>query len=194
MLMYCDYSKPIYILGTGMSAQDLQEQIKITEPGVKEVTCVDYKDFHLLKNNEQAIVGFMNHRDTLKELIDSLNVCWISFIHPTTYVAKTVSIGRGTSIWPMSCIQYKVSIGEHCMIQSNTMIGHNVSIGDRSVICADCAVAGSTTIGKDCHIWQSVTIRDRVSITDSVQCLMSSVVTKDIDTPGRYKFKPFERN
>ena len=52
------------------------------------------------------------------------------FVHESSYVDDSASIGSGTKVWHFSHIQPGATIGENCSIGQNVNIANNVKIGN----------------------------------------------------------------
>jgi UDP-3-O-[3-hydroxymyristoyl] glucosamine N-acyltransferase len=184
MLIGYDKSLPLWILGTGISAQQIRSYIKQTDN--VEATCLPPERFSLLTSNDQCIPGFYNYRNSFSQFVESITVPWVTYIHPLAFIDSTSKIGSGSVIMPLAMIDFESTIGRISMISSYSMIGHGASIGNHSVICPNSCIGGSTHIGDNFWCGQSVIIADRLTITNNVTCIMSSVVTKNIIESGRY--------
>lgn len=81
------------------------------------------------------------------------------FVHPSSCIDESVSIGEGVKIWHFSHILKNSKIGKNCII------GQNVSIGPDVVI------------GNSCKIQNNVSIYKGVTLEDEVFCAPSCVFT-----------------
>lgn len=81
------------------------------------------------------------------------------FIHPTTEVDPSASVGEGTKIWHFSHVMAGASIGKDCTLGQNVFVGRGVRIGDRV------------------KIQNNVSIYERVILEDDVFCGPSMVFT-----------------
>ncbi|MCX7119076.1 MAG: UDP-3-O-(3-hydroxymyristoyl)glucosamine N-acyltransferase [Legionellales bacterium] len=68
-------------------------------------------------------------------------------IHPSSFIAEDVFIGKQVSIGPFVAIQSGSKIGDHCVIKSHVAIGHNVSIGAHTSLHPHVAIYDNTKIG-----------------------------------------------
>ena len=81
------------------------------------------------------------------------------FVHKSSYVDKSVSIGAGTKIWHFSHIQTGASIGKNCSLGQNVNISNNVKIGS------------------NVKIQNNVSVYEGVELEDYVFCGPSMVFT-----------------
>ena len=71
-------------------------------------------------------------------------------------------------------------------LDNQVHIAHNVCLGENSAIAACCAIAGSTSIGKNLQMGGLSGILGHLSICDDVLIGAHTLVTKNIDNPGNY--------
>jgi len=96
------------------------------------------------------------------------------FIHRTSIIEKSVSIGKGTEIWLFSHIMPGAKIGKNCIIGQNVYIGQGV------------------TIGNNVKIENNVSVYERVILEDFVFCGPSCVFTNVLTPRSKYPKKPEE--
>jgi UDP-2-acetamido-3-amino-2,3-dideoxy-glucuronate N-acetyltransferase len=78
------------------------------------------------------------------------------FIHESTFIHVTASIGKGTKIWHFCHVCKDATIGRNCSIGQNCYIGPGVEIGD------------GVKIQNNVSIYEGITIDDGVFIGPSV--------------------------
>lgn len=183
MLLHYDKFRTLYVLGTGVTSQQLKSYISHETDG--NVVCVESTEFAGLKDYDQCIVGFINYREHVPALLQK-RLSWVTYIHQTAFVDPTAVIGRGTVVLPMAFIDYMTKIGKCCLLSPGSSVGHNAKLGDNCVLCPKTHIGGSTSVGNNFWLGQSATVADKLTISDDVTCVMSSVVSKDIALPGRY--------
>jgi len=81
------------------------------------------------------------------EIIEQKHGEFISIVHPSAKVNKTVKIGKGTIIAPYSIISDHVTIGNHVMVQCFCDLGHDVVVGDYASIGAYVFMGGYSSVG-----------------------------------------------
>ncbi len=67
-------------------------------------------------------------------------------------VDKTVSVGKGSTLYPGVFIDAGSSLGANCNVMGNVFVGKNVSIGDNVVIYPNVSVYDNSKIGNNCII------------------------------------------
>ncbi len=78
------------------------------------------------------------------------------FVHPSSYVDRKVSIGKGTKIWHFSHVMKGARIGSNCSIGQNVFIGEDVKIGRNAKIQNNVSVYAGVTLEDDCFCGPSV--------------------------------------
>lgn len=109
----------------------------------------------------------------------------------------SVTIGEDVVVGPLSVIArgtiQDTVIKSQVKIEYRISIGHNSVIGSRTIFLAGATVAGSCRIGEDCWIGIGSQIREQVRICDNVLVGAGSIVTKDLNEPGKYYGTPARR-
>lgn len=90
------------------------------------------------------------------------------FVHPTSVVDESVSIGDGTKIWHFCHIQSGAQIGRNCSFGQNVNISNNVKIGN------------------GCKVQNNVSLYEGVELEDDVFCGPSCVFTNDLTPRAPY--------
>lgn len=85
------------------------------------------------------------------------------FVHQSSYVDDSVTIGDGTKIWYFCHILKNTKIGKNCIFGQNVMVGANVTVGD------------------GVKIQNNVSVYDGVELEDGVFCAPSMVFTNVIN-------------
>jgi UDP-3-O-[3-hydroxymyristoyl] glucosamine N-acyltransferase len=185
MLLHYNPSKPVYVVGQGISADELYYWIsQIT----KLVELVSTEEYLNLPGNSQCILGVQNfdYRHEFFQKISMANRRWVSYIHPTAYITQLDLIGTSVVVGPNVTTGYKTQINNFSCVCQSSSIGHNTVIGKNNVVSPNTTIGGSTIIGDNVLIGQASSIRDKISIVGNVRFLMSSAVTRDITESGIY--------
>jgi UDP-3-O-[3-hydroxymyristoyl] glucosamine N-acyltransferase len=95
-------------------------------------------------------------------------------------------ISNGTVIQPMVTVGYEASIGPFGWITPYCLVSHGDVLGSNVVLSPRVIVGGSTTIGDNVTIGIGTIVSDKINICSDCEFIMSSVVTKSIDQPGKY--------
>ncbi|MEG3007328.1 MAG: acyltransferase [Oscillospiraceae bacterium] len=90
------------------------------------------------------------------------------FVHSSSFIDDSVTIGKGTKIWCFCHIQSGAVIGEDCSFGQNVNISNNVKIGNKV------------------KIQNNVSVYEGVEIEDYVFCGPSCVFTNDLNPRAKY--------
>jgi len=187
MLINYDSSSPVYVIGTGIPAQEISSWIK-QEYSDADVKNISHEEYEKLPEGCQCVIGFANP-EYRKNLIYG-STCqkqrWLTFIHPTSLVENVDNIGVGSVVEPKSTVMYAVSIGNFAWITPHVMIGHGSKIGVNFIVNPGTIIGGSTIIGDNVLVGQFSSVKDRVTVGNDIEFTMNSVVTKDITEAGKY--------
>lgn len=187
MLINFDADEVLYVIGTGISARGIQQWIQ-SETQI-EVKLIERWQLTEISKNSQCVVGFNSMDYRLMLLSDPAceNIRWITYIHPSSNIATSMDrISRGTVIDPMCHVGFETSIGKFGRLLPFCMVGHGTILGNNVVLKPNCSIGGSTNIGDNVTVGMGTIIKDKINICSDCEFLMNSVVTKNIDQPGRY--------
>lgn len=192
--------RQIAIVGYGIIGQQIEHFVKEAhKEGPIEFYYFD--DVHSDKGNSRALpfheyqdsrysdfefyVGLgYNHLTLRKEIIDSLirlNVSLPSLIHYTTYLHPSVTVGKGTVIYPMCNIGFSVNVGNGSIINKSCTLSHDSVIGDGSFISPSVTLCGGVKLGNSSFIGAGSVVANEVKIGDRVNVGIGSVITGDIN-------------
>jgi sugar O-acyltransferase (sialic acid O-acetyltransferase NeuD family) len=122
----------------------------------------------------QTIVSFFEKNHGIK------TEQYATLIHPSSVGARTISLGSGVQIGPLSIIAPYASLGAFTVINRNVSIGHHTVLGDFTTINPGVNVAGCCRIGAGVTIGTGATVLDSISIGANSIIGAGSVVTKDV--------------
>jgi len=86
------------------------------------------------------------------------------YVHPSSYIDESCSIGAGTRIWHFCHVMSDARIGQYCVLGQNVMVASHVIIGN------------------NVKIQNNVSIYEGVELEDDVFCGPSCVFT-NVDNP-----------
>ena len=119
-----------------------------------------------------------------QEKVKELMLSGVTLLDPqTTYVERTVEIGKDTILYPNCTLQGETKIGQRCIIEPNTkisdsIIGHEVIIYANSVI-TESKVEDGASIGPFAHLRPFSEVKTRAKIGNFVE-VRKSVIGKHI--------------
>lgn len=187
MLLDYDPVRPLYVIGTGIVADEICHWIREEQAGISliKISETDYVD---LPNGSQCMLGFSNFSYRMKLLSNPIRNQhqWPSYVHPQAYVTSSASVSKGTVIQPMVAVGHEVRMGEFCLLTSFCHIGHGSRLGDHVLLYPGTMITGSVSVGNNVSFGQSTSVRDKTTIGNNIEFFMNSVVTKDILEPGTY--------
>ena len=120
------------------------------------------------------------HEALRQEKVRSLMLSGVTVIDPrTTYIDRTVEVGRDTVIYPNCYLQGETRIGERCTIEPNSkisdsVIGDEVAIRGNSVI-TESRIEEKASIGPFAHLRPLTEVRARAKIGNFVEVKKSSI-------------------
>ncbi len=121
---------------------------------------------------------------------------FINLIHPSSFVAKNVKLGKANFIGPKVIINSDTKINDNCIINSGSIIEHecklmnNVHVGPGSIVCGRVKLKKNCFIGAGSKIIQNITIKENCIIgAGSVVLSHTKSNCTYIGSPAKLKIK-----
>lgn len=134
-----------------------------------------------------AVPGSPTSYGMRRELIRSLGLegsgRFVSVVHPSAQVGKSVQIGYNCLIMAGAVLTSNASVGNHVCVLPNTVVHHDAKIGDYSLVGSNVVVAGGVHIGENCYVGSGSNIRNGISIGSGALIGLGSNVVKRV-APG----------
>ncbi len=186
MLLYNKIDQPIFLVGSGPYAKDLESWMK--SDGHNQVISVSHEDLDNVPLNSQVMLAFVNmqYRKKFFATVEMQRYNWPAYVHSSALVTDLASISPGVIVNPMSVLCNGCVIQDFCLIGTQNKIGHETHLGRNTVTTSGTIIGGSTRIGCNVFFAQSCSVKDKITVCDDVYFAMNSVVKKDIVTAGRY--------
>jgi sugar O-acyltransferase (sialic acid O-acetyltransferase NeuD family) len=121
----------------------------------------------------------------IKEKIIALLAANSSLSYPTlvannAWISQNVTLGKGSIIYPGTCINYGSSIGNFVVMNMNCAVGHNCTISSFCSLAPGVNLGGYTQIGKLTELGIGASTIQGVRIGEAAVIGGQAMVTKDI--------------
>ena len=142
-----------------------------------------YKDDYSVK-----FVYALYRSDIIKERIelrDSYGIPadrFLSFVHPTAYIAKSVILGKGNIILANCALDSNVVLGNFNTLQIGTLIGHDTKLGDSNFFAAHTCIGSNIKIGSGNFSGLNCCIKNFINIGDYNLIGQCANVVKNVDS------------
>ncbi|MCX6210269.1 MAG: DapH/DapD/GlmU-related protein [Bacteroidetes bacterium] len=143
----------------------------------KEYNNKEFKNFHF------AICLGYKHSATKQEVLNNLlqlNRTIFSYIHPTSFVNNSATIGKNSFIYPMCNIDKDVVVGNGVLLNNSVVISHNSTIGNGCYLSPGVIISGNVNIGSNSFLGTGTLVTNGVTIGKNVVVGIGTVVTKNI--------------
>jgi len=77
---------------------------------------------------------------------------WVTLIHPSSIIDKSVTIGKGNLIAAGVVVQPDAAIGNHVILNTSCSVDHDSVIGDYVHIAPGAVLTGSVRVGEGCLV------------------------------------------
>lgn len=181
----------MHIIGAGGHAKVIADivsllQIQIDGIWVEEITISSFlsypirelKDFNAEGNN-QFLVAIGNN-SARKRIAESLVKTTSLAIHPSSIVAESAILGKGTVCMANSSINADATIGEHVIINTNASVDHDCKIANFVHISPQVGLAGAVEVGEGTHIGIGASVIQGVKIGKWATIGAGAVIITDV--------------
>lgn len=110
----------------------------------------------------------------------------VSLIHPNSYIADGVEIGKGSVVMAGAVINPDVKIGDGCIINTSSSVDHDCVVGSYCHISVGAHLCGTVVVGDETWIGAGATVSNNVNICGGCMIGAGAVLIKDIEIPGTY--------
>lgn len=135
------------------------------------------------KDYEFCIALGYKHLSLKAEIISKLifaNRKLLTFIHPTSFIHSTATLGKGVVVYPKCNIDQNVIVGSGVFLNNSVTISHDSSIGEVTFLAPGVIINGDTKIGTGTFIGSGSLISNSIKIGENVIIGIGTTVTKDI--------------
>jgi sugar O-acyltransferase (sialic acid O-acetyltransferase NeuD family) len=101
-------------------------------------------------------------------------------VHPTAFVAASVTVGKGSQILAQTAVAAEVQMGEVCIINTSASVDHECVLGDGVHVAPGAVLAGCIRVGDFSLIGTGAVVLPRITIGKNVIIGAGAVVTKDV--------------
>lgn len=134
-----------------------------------------YKSYQII-----IAVGENRVRKKLCKKLVSLEYQFITVVHPSAQIGRSVSISSGTTIMANVVVNPDTKVGAHVILNTGATIDHDCVIGDFVHISPGVHIAGNVVIGELSHIGIGVNIIQGVKIGENSLIGAGAAVVEDI--------------
>lgn len=105
---------------------------------------------------------------------------YVSVIHPSVLLDKSVLVGKGSMLIHGSIIQSDTVIGEHVIVNTNAIVDHDCILENFVHIAPNATLCGNVSVGEGTLIGASATVLPGVKIGKWCVVGAGSVVNKNL--------------
>ncbi len=147
---------------------------------------------YTIQEDDHFIIAIANadFRKKMIGFLKSKNARIIGFIHHSSIIAHSATIGIGTIVYPHCIIGPNSKIGDNNFITSYSFISHDCKIGNNNFF-STAGLGGHVTIGNDNFFGIRATVVPNVSIGSNNTIQSGMVVDKNVEDNATvfYRFK-----
>jgi len=137
-------------------------------------------------NHNYFIIAIGNNEIRSQIAMNYPKLQWYTAIHPSSQIAKGVSIGEGTTIMASTVINSDAKIGKHVILNTGAIVEHDNIIGDYVHLSPRVVLGGTVRIENNTHIGIGVVVKNNINVCSNVVVGSGAVVVKNIKISGTY--------
>jgi sugar O-acyltransferase (sialic acid O-acetyltransferase NeuD family) len=103
-----------------------------------------------------------------------------TIVHPTAWLASSVSTGPGTVVLAGAVATSTIEIGSHVAVMPGVVIVHDVIVDDYATLGAGVRIGGGVRIGTGAYLGVGALLRDGITVGAGAVVGMGAVVTRSI--------------
>ena len=184
-LLESDYAEDqIYIFADDIEGNSEKRIFKFNDFKLEE-----FKDLHFIPT-----LGYLS-KNLKYKILDYLienNHSLFSFVHPTAFVSKTATIGKGVFIYPMCNIDQGAVVGDGCIIANSSIVAHDTHVGKCCYLGAMVCLSGFVEIGELCFIGSTASVSNNLTVGRNSTIATGTCLTKSIEENSFVIGNPFQ--
>lgn len=138
-------------------------------------------------------IGNAAIRRRIQKMLEENGAQIATLIHPSTVLAKNVSVGKGTAIMAGAVINPGAVIGTGAIINTCASVDHDCRIGDYAHITVGVRICGTVVIEEDTWVGAGATVIQNLRICAGCMIGAGAVVIRNITEPGTYVGVPAKK-
>ncbi|MFM2360569.1 MAG: hypothetical protein RLY16_2562 [Bacteroidota bacterium] len=184
-LLECDYTADqIYIFADDMAHNDAERKFPFNAYQEER-----FKDLHFIPT-----LGYLSKNLRYKVLayLKEKGYQIFSFVHPTAFVSKNATIGKGVIIYPLCNIDQGAVIDDGAIILNSSIIAHDTYVGKCCYLAPGVCMSGFIRLEELCFIGSGAVIANNITIGRNSTIGMATCLTKSIDENSFVIGNPFK--
>jgi len=194
----------LIIVGTGGLAAELTDYIadnqkaitgyEFTIKGYLDISDANHAKYKFTKPllgsekeyvpvEDDVFIVALGRHETNKKAIQTLrskNARFCNFIHHSSLVSRSATLGNGNIIAPFCTIGPNATIGSFNIVNCYSLIAHDCQVGDHNIFSPHNMITGNCTVGNDNFFGTSVTAYPKSAIGSKVKIQAGLVVKGEL--------------
>jgi sugar O-acyltransferase (sialic acid O-acetyltransferase NeuD family) len=194
----------LIIVGTGGLAAELTDYVadnqknlpgyKLTIKGYLDISDANHAKYKFRKpllgseksydpvKNDVFIIALGNHETSKKAILKlkSKDARFCNFIHHSSVVSQSATLGIGNIIAPFCTIGPNAIIGNFNIINCYSLLAHDCQVRDFNIFSPNNMITGNCTVGSDNFFGTSVTAYPKTTIGSRVKIQAGLVIKGEL--------------
>ncbi len=134
-----------------------------------------------IPSEKQAVIA-VGDNGTRRRLAETLQLRWVTVIHPAATVAASAIVDEGAVIFAGAVVQPDARIGRHVVINTSASIDHDCVIEPFAHVAPGCCLAGNVTVGSETLLGIGSRVVPNVIIGEQVVVGAGGVVIRSVES------------
>jgi sugar O-acyltransferase (sialic acid O-acetyltransferase NeuD family) len=122
----------------------------------------------------------VGHNGMRRRIATSLDLPWMTVVHPAAWVDETAQLGCGTVVLAGAVVVADAVVGEHVIVNTGATVDHDCVVGNFAHIAPGVNLAGQVRVGQGTLMGVGSVTIPGVGIGDWSTVGAGSVVTRDL--------------
>jgi UDP-3-O-[3-hydroxymyristoyl] glucosamine N-acyltransferase len=109
-------------------------------------------------------IGSVAGRKKMYKIAQNRHFSFVSYIHPSAWIASNARIGDGVIICPNCVVSAFAEIADNAAINVFCGVGHGARVGEHTVMGPYSVINGDTSLGEGCFLGSRATLFPKVSL------------------------------
>lgn len=135
-------------------------------------------------------IGSNAARTAVQSVLEGAGVCVATLVHPSAYVAPSVTLGPGCAVMAGSVVNPYARLGRGCIVNTCASADHGCSVGDFCHVAVGARLAGDVTLGGGCMVGAGAVVIQGLRVAAGTVIGAGATVVRDINHPDVYVGTP----
>ena len=125
-------------------------------------------------------IGNMDDRVRIVETLTAKGAQFLSFVHPTSVIARSSSIGRGVIVYPHAAVMNQAIVEDYVHLSIYASVGHDARVGKYSLMCPYASLNGFAVAEEAVYMSTHSTVAPNTRVGERAKISANSAAMHDV--------------